>query len=141
MTLSDLPAINATLNGISACLLVAGFLFIRRQQRIAHRNCMISAVITSTLFLACYIYYHAHAGRTVFKDPAWFRPIYLVLLFTHTVLAVAIVPLVLVTLIRALHERFDQHKRIARWTLPIWLYVSVTGVLIYFLLYRIFQQH
>ncbi len=140
MALSDLPAVNACLNGLSTCFLVAGFILIRRKRTTAHRNCMLGAVMTSTLFLACYIYYHLHAGRTVFKDPAWFRPIYLTLLLTHTVLAVTIVPMVIVTLVRALRERFDQHKRIARWTLPLWLYVSVTGVLIYFLLYQIFPQ-
>ncbi len=140
MALSDLPAVTACLNGLSTCFLVAGFILIRRKRTTAHRNCMLGAVTTSTLFLACYIYYHLHAGRTVFKDPAWFRPIYLTLLFTHTVLAVAIVPMVIVTLVRALRQRFDQHKRIARWTLPLWLYVSVTGVLIYFLLYQIFPQ-
>jgi putative membrane protein len=140
VALSDFPAVNACLNGLSTCFLVAGFVFIRRKSTNAHRNCMLGAVASSTLFLACYIYYHLHAGRTVFKDPAWFRPIYLTLLLTHTVLAVAIVPMVIVTLIRALRRRFDQHKRIARWTLPLWLYVSVTGVLIYFLLYQIFPQ-
>ncbi len=140
MALSDLPAVNACLNGLSTCFLVAGFILIRRKRTTAHRNCMLGAVTTSTLFLACYIYYHIHAGRTEFRDPAWFRPIYLTLLLTHTVLAVTIVPMVIVTLVRALRERFDQHKRIARWTLPLWLYVSVTGVLIYFLLYQIFPQ-
>jgi uncharacterized membrane protein YozB (DUF420 family) len=140
MALSDLPAVNACLNGLSTCFLVAGFILIRRKRIGAHRNCMLGAVTSSTLFLACYIYYHLHAGRTAFKDPAWFRPIYLTLLLTHTVLAVAIVPMVIVTLVRALRKRFDQHKRIARWTLPLWLYVSVTGVLIYFLLYQIFPQ-
>jgi len=140
VALSDLPAVNACLNGLSTCFLVAGFILIRRKRTTAHRNCMLGAVTTSTLFLACYIYYHIHAGRTEFRDPAWFRPIYLTLLLTHTVLAVTIVPMVIVTLVRALRERFDQHKRIARWTLPLWLYVSVTGVLIYFLLYQIFPQ-
>ena len=140
MALSDLPFVNACLNGLSTCFLVAGFLFIRRKRIAAHRNCMLGAVTTSTFFLVCYVYYHLHAGRTVFKDPAWFRPIYLTLLFTHTVLAVTIVPMVIVTLIRALRQRFDQHKRIARWTLPLWLYVSVTGVLIYYLLYMKFPQ-
>ena len=140
MALSDLPFVNACLNGLSTCFLVTGFLYIRRKNTSAHRNCMLGAVTTSTLFLVCYVYYHLHAGRTVFKDPAWFRPIYLTILLTHTVLAVTIVPMVIVTLSRALRQRFDQHKRIARWTLPLWLYVSVTGVLIYFLLYRIFPQ-
>ena len=138
MTLSDLPAVNACLNGLSTCFLIAGFVFIRRKRVAAHRTCMLGAVASSTLFLACYIYYHLHAGRTVFKDPAWFRPIYLTLLLTHTVLAVVILPMVIVTLVRALRERFDQHKRIARWTLPLWAYVSVTGVLIYVMLYQVY---
>jgi len=132
--------LNACLNSLSTCFLVAGFVCIRRKRTVAHRNCMLGAVTTSTLFLISYVYYHLHAGRTEFKDPAWFRPFYLILLLTHTVLAVAIVPMVIVTLVRALRERFDQHKRIARWTLPLWLYVSVTGVLIYLLLYQISPQ-
>jgi uncharacterized membrane protein YozB (DUF420 family) len=102
---------------------------------------MLSAVVTSTLFLVCYLTYHFKVGRTVFKDPAWFRPIYLTLLLTHTLLAVTIVPMVIVTLSRALRERFDKHKKIARWTWPLWMYVSVTGVLIYYLLYHRFPQH
>jgi uncharacterized membrane protein YozB (DUF420 family) len=146
MNLSSLPAINASLNGLSACLLVAGWFCIRRQRIPAHRACMLSAVVSSTLFLACYLYYHYSmkklhgAAHTTFRDPEWFRPIYLGILFTHLVGAFAIVPMVLVTLTRALRQRFDQHKRIARWTLPIWLYVSVTGVLIYVLLYWKFPQ-
>jgi uncharacterized membrane protein YozB (DUF420 family) len=117
-----------------------GFVFIKRQKQTAHRNCMITACCTSLLFLTCYVIYHAHAGRTVFKNPEWFRPIYLTLLLTHTVLAVTIVPMVIVTLSRALRQRFDRHKQIARWTWPMWMYVSVTGVLIYFLLYHIYPQ-
>ena len=146
MSLSSLPAINASLNGLSTCLLIAGWCFIRRRRIAAHRACMVGAVISSTLFLGCYLYYHYSmkklhgAAHTTFVEPAGFRPIYLCILFTHLVGAVVIVPLVLVTLTRALRERFDQHRRIARWTLPIWLYVSVTGVLIYVLLYQIFPQ-
>jgi uncharacterized membrane protein YozB (DUF420 family) len=141
MTFSDLPAVNAALNGTSAVLLAFGFFFIRRKQIIAHRNCMIAAVCTSTLFLISYLIYHANAGRTTFVNPAWFRPIYLVILLTHTVLAAVILPLVLVTLSRALRARYELHKKIARWTWPIWMYVSVTGVLIYYLLYIKFPQH
>jgi uncharacterized membrane protein YozB (DUF420 family) len=140
MSISDLPAVNATLNGLSTILLAAGFYFIRTGNKTAHRNCILAAVGTSTLFLISYLTYHAFAGRTVFKDPAWFRPIYLTILLTHTVLAVVIVPLVLVTLTRAFKQRFEQHKKIARWTWPIWMYVSVTGVIIYLLLYQIFPQ-
>lgn len=140
MTLTDLPALNAALNGCSAICLITGFVLIRRGNRKGHRNCMIAAMTASVLFLISYIYYHLHAGRTVFRDPAWFRSIYLTLLLTHTVLAVTILPLVAVTASRAFREQFDRHKRIARWTWPLWMYVSVTGVLIYFLLYQVFPQ-
>ena len=140
MTFSDLPAVNASLNGLSAVFLMFGFRFIRRKNVPAHRRCMLAAVVTSTLFLVCYVVYHAKVGRTVFKEPAAFRPYYLALLLTHTVLAVVIVPMVIITLSRALRERFDKHKRIARWTWPLWMYVSVTGVVIYFLLYHVFKQ-
>lgn len=146
MTFSDLPAVNACLNGLSALFLSAGYYYIRHKNQAAHRNCMIAAFIASILFLACYITYHSylalclHRGPTVFTNPPWFRPVYLGILLTHTVLAVAIVPLVLVTLNRALKQRFESHKRIARWTWPLWMYVSLTGVLIYLLLYQIFPQ-
>ena len=140
MTLSDLPAVNAALNSLSTIFLTCGYVFIRRQRQVAHRNCMIGAVLSSALFLTCYLIYHYHAGRTVFRDPAWFRPIYLTILLTHTILAVVIVPMVLTTLYRAATRQFDRHKKIARWTWPIWMYVSITGVIIYFLLYHIFPQ-
>jgi uncharacterized membrane protein YozB (DUF420 family) len=146
MTILDLPAVNATLNALSATFLVAGFVFIKRGNKIAHRNCMISAFVTSVVFLGCYLTYHGylayalHRGPTRFINPAWFRPIYLTILLTHTVLAVVIVPLILTTLWRAKKQRFAAHKKIARWTLPLWLYVSVTGVLVYWLLYIKFPQ-
>lgn len=146
MTFADLPAVNACLNGLSAIFLTAGYYFIRKQNKTAHRNCMVAAFITSVLFLICYITYHSyvayvlHKGPTVFKEPQWFRPIYLTILLTHTVLAVVIVPMVLMTLNRALKQRFELHKKIARWTWPIWMYVSVTGVVIYWLLYIKFPQ-
>ena len=141
MTLADLPMVNASLNGLSAVCLGMGYHFIRRGNRTAHRNCMIAAFCASLLFLACYLTYHFTVRTlTRFENPAWFRPIYLTLLLTHTVLAVVIVPLILITLSRALRERFEAHKRIARWAWPLWMYVSVTGVLIYALLYRIFPQ-
>lgn len=140
MSFSELPAVNAAFNGLSTLFLLAGFYFIRRKQTIAHRNCMLAALASSILFLTGYLTYHAVAGTTVFREPAGFRPVYLTILFTHTVLAVVIVPLVLITLTRALRERFDRHRRIARWTWPLWLYVSVTGVVIYLLLYQIFPQ-
>jgi len=140
MTLSDLPAVNAVLNTLSTIFLTCGYIFIRRQRQVAHRNCMIGAVISSAFFLTCYLIYHYNAGRTVFRDPAWFRPIYLTILLTHTILAVVIVPMVLTTLYHAVRRQFERHKKIARWTWPIWMYVSITGVLIYFLLYHVFPQ-
>ena len=139
MTLSDLPALNACLNGTSAVLLTAGFIFIKRKNERAHRNCMVAALATSTLFLASYLYYHFHAGRTVFPEN-WFKPIYLVILLTHTVLAVVIVPLIIAAVTQAVRRRFESHKKITRWTWPLWMYVSVTGVVIYLLLYQIFPQ-
>ena len=146
MSFTYLPLVNAGLNGLSTLLLTAGFVFIKRGNKIAHRNCMLAALVTSTLFLVCYLTYHYQMkqvygeAHTRFLEPAWFRPIYLAILFTHLLGAFAIVPLVLITLTRALRERFDAHKRIARWTWPVWMYVSVTGVVIYLLLYQIFPQ-
>jgi uncharacterized membrane protein YozB (DUF420 family) len=146
MTIHDLPAVNATLNGLSAILLALGFFFIKRGHKIAHRNCMIAAFCTSVIFLGCYLTYHGylalvlHRGPTQFLEPAWFRPVYLAILFTHTILAAAIVPLILLTLWRAKKEQFELHKKIARWTWPLWMYVSVTGVVIYWLLYIKFPQ-
>ena len=146
MSPADLPIVNASLNGLSAVFLGVGYYHIRRKNQIAHRNCMIAAFISSTLFLACYLTYHGymayylHRGPTVFRNPAWFRPIYLGILGTHTLLAVVIVPMALMTLSRALRKRFDIHRNIARWTWPLWMYVSVTGVVIYLLLYQIFPQ-
>lgn len=146
MSITDLPAVNASLNGLSAVLLACGYYFIRHKNQAAHRNCMIAAVIASTLFLCCYITYHGylglvlHRGPTIFRNPPWFRPIYLAILGTHTLLAMVILPLVVMTLSRALKQRFERHRRIARWTWPLWMYVSVTGVIIYLLLYQIFPQ-
>jgi putative membrane protein len=140
MSISDLPAVNACLNAASTILLGTGYAMIKRGRQIAHRNCMIGALITSTVFLACYLTYHYYSGRTTFRDPQWFRPIYLFILLTHTVLAAAIVPLVIFTVVPALRFRWDRHKRIARWTWPIWMYVSITGVVIYLLLYQLFPQ-
>ena len=141
MTLNDLPACNATFNGLSAVLLACGFYFIKHGRIIAHRNCMIAAVCSSTFFLAGYLTYHFTVKTlTHFQNPAWFRPIYLTLLLTHTLLAVTVLPLVITTVVYAAKGRFESHKKIARWTWPIWMYVSVTGVVIYFLLYRIFPQ-
>ncbi|HTG45269.1 MAG TPA: DUF420 domain-containing protein [Verrucomicrobiae bacterium] len=141
MALSDLPAVNACLNGASALLLTLGYRSIKRGNQVAHRNCMLGALGTSALFLASYLTYHFYAGRTSFQEPKWFRPIYLFILLTHTVLAAVIVPMVFLTVLPAFRARWDRHKRIARWTWPIWMYVSVTGVVIYLLLYQIFPQN
>lgn len=140
MTVADLPALNAALNTTCTVLLVLGYRFIRRGEKTAHRNCMVAACATSVAFLVSYLVYHYHAGHTRFENPAWFRPVYLLILLSHLLLAVAIVPLVLVTLGRALRGRFERHRAIARWTWPVWIYVSVTGVVIYALLYHVFPQ-
>lgn len=141
MSLHDLPASNATFNGLAGVFLAFGYYFIKRGNKTAHRNCMIAAVCSSTLFLTGYLIYHFTVkGITHFRDPAWFRPIYLTLLFTHLTLAVVILPLIIITLTFAARGRFDSHKKIARWTWPMWMYVSVTGVIIYLLLYQIFPQ-
>jgi putative membrane protein len=140
MHVTDLPLVNASLNFTSAVLLMFGYLHIKRGNQQSHKNCMIAAFCTSTLFLICYLTYHYYARSTLFLEPAWFRPIYLAILISHTILAVVIVPLVFVTFSRAFKERFESHKKIARWTWPIWMYVSVTGVIIYLLLYQIFPQ-
>ena len=142
MTAHDLPASNAFFNGLAGVFLGFGYYFVKRGKVIAHRNCMIAAVCSSTLFLTGYLTYHIvlHGGVTHFRNPAWFRPIYLTILVTHLILAVVILPMIIVTLSRALRQRFDKHKRIARWTWPLWMYVSVTGVIIYLLLYQIFPQ-
>jgi uncharacterized membrane protein YozB (DUF420 family) len=140
MNVSDLPAINACFNTLSAALLTLGYVFIRRGRKVAHRNCMVAALGSSTLFLAGYLTYHFTVqGVTRFPDH-WFKPIYLAILLTHTVLAAIILPLVIATVVYAVRGRFESHKKIARWTWPLWMYVSVTGVVIYLLLYQIFPQ-
>jgi putative membrane protein len=141
MSISDLPAVNACFNALSTVFLSVGYVYIRRGRQTAHRNCMIAAVCTSALFLAGYLTYHFNVqGVTRFTNPEWFRPIYLVILLTHTVLATAILPLVIVSLVLAFRRRFETHRKVSRWTWPIWMYVSVTGVGIYLLLYQIFPQ-
>jgi uncharacterized membrane protein YozB (DUF420 family) len=132
------PVINATLNGTSAVLLLAGRWQIKRGRMAAHRALMLTAVCTSTLFLASYLYYHWHVHLVLFQGQGWVRPVYFSILISHTILAATIVPLVIITLSRAVRERFDRHRAIARWTYPLWLYVSVTGVVIYFMLYHWF---
>jgi putative membrane protein len=137
LDVSALPAVNAALNGLSALLLATGYALIRRRRVAAHRACMVAAFAVSTAFLVSYVVYHAQAGSVRFTGQGAVRAVYFVLLLTHIVLAAAIVPLALLTLYRAWSERFDRHRRIARWTLPIWLYVSVSGVLVYWMLYHL----
>jgi uncharacterized membrane protein YozB (DUF420 family) len=135
---SIFPVINATLNGCSAVFLVIGRTLIARGKIAAHRAVMLTAFATSSLFLASYLYYHAHVGSVHFRGTGWSRPVYFTILTSHTILAVVIVPMVLITLSHALREKFDRHRAIARWTFPLWLYVSVTGVVVYLMLYRVF---
>jgi uncharacterized membrane protein YozB (DUF420 family) len=132
------PIINATLNGTSGVLLFVGRSFIKRGRMAAHRAVMITAVVTSSLFLISYLYYHYHVGSVRFQGQGWSRPVYFTILISHTILAATIVPLVIITLSRGLRARFDKHRAIARWTYPLWMYVSVTGVVIYFMLYHLF---
>lgn len=132
------PAIDASLNGTSAVLLLVGRGFIKRGRMAAHRAIMIAALTSSSIFLACYLYYHWHVGSVHFQGRGWSRPVYFGILISHTVLAAAIVPMIIVTLSRALREHFDRHRAIARWTYPLWMYVSVTGVIVYFMLYHLF---
>jgi uncharacterized membrane protein YozB (DUF420 family) len=134
------PALNATLNGTSAVLLVTGRYLISRGKIMAHRACMIAAVIASALFLGCYLYFHFHAGNILFLGQGWVRPLYFTILISHVTLAIVIVPLAIVTLARGLGGRYPQHRAIARWTWPLWMYVSVTGVIVYFMLYQWFPH-
>lgn len=132
---SQLPDLNAALNSLSAVFLLSGYRFIRLKKQEAHRRCMLAAFACSILFLISYLIYHYQVGSVPFKGQGPIRVVYFTILLTHTILATAVVPLALVTLVRALRERFDAHRRIARWTFPIWLYVSVTGVIVYWMLY------
>ena len=137
MSVRDLPALNAVLNATSAVLLLVGWRLVRGGRLEAHRRVMLAAVTSSTLFLVSYLVYHAQVGSVRFQGAGALRAVYFLILFTHTVLAAAIVPLVLLTLVRALQARFDRHRRLARITFPLWCYVSVTGVVIYWMLYRL----
>ena len=137
MTVSDLPAVNATLNATCAVLLVIGWILIKRGRIRQHRAVMIAAVCVSALFLVSYLVYHAQVGSVRFTRTGLIRTFYFSVLLTHTILAAAIVPMVLVTLSRGLSGRYDPHRKIARWTMPIWLYVSITGVVVYVMLYRL----
>src|SRR5262252_959645 len=136
MTVHDLPAVNAVLNAIAAVLLTIGFVLIRKGRINAHRRTMIAAFVTSSLFLISYITYHAQVGSVRFTRQGFVRPLYFGILITHVTLAAAVLPLAIITLSRGLKGRYAPHRRIARWTLPIWMYVSVTGVLVYVLLYQ-----
>jgi putative membrane protein len=135
IAIAQLPTLNAALNSLSAVFLLAGFLLIKSGNRNAHRACMLTAFACSILFLISYLIYHYHVGSVPFKGQGWIRPVYFTILLTHTILAVTVVPLALVTLRRAWREKFAAHRRIARWTFPIWMYVSVTGVIVYWMLY------
>ena len=134
------PAINAALNGTSAVLLVTGHRLIKRGRMAAHRAVMLTALTTSALFLISYLYYHYHVGSVHFRGQGWSRPVYFAILISHTILAAVIVPLIIITLTRARRERFDRHRAIARWTFPLWMYVSVTGVIVYFMLYHLYAS-
>ena len=138
--ISYLPHLNACLNGASAILLFSGYSFIRARNVIAHRACQIAALVVSLLFLTSYLIYHYHHGATRFLGSGLARPIYFSILTTHTILAVVIVPLVIITFYRAFRGDFIRHRRIARITLPLWLYVSVTGVIVYLMLYHIYPH-
>jgi putative membrane protein len=131
-------ALNATLNGTSAILLTCGYIAIRARKIAVHKAFMVAAFLTSTAFLISYLAYHYRVGHVPFQGQGWIRPVYFTLLLTHTVLAAVIVPMIIITLRRAWLERFDKHRVIARWTLPLWLYVSVTGVIVYLMVYQIY---
>jgi uncharacterized membrane protein YozB (DUF420 family) len=134
---AELPTVNAALNSLSGAFLALGFIFIKSQNIKAHKACMLSAFASSSLFLISYLVYHYQVGSVPFKGQGPIRILYFTILLTHTILAVVVVPMALITLFRALKENFPAHRRVARWTFPIWLYVSVTGVLVYVMLYRL----
>jgi uncharacterized membrane protein YozB (DUF420 family) len=136
MSVHDLPAVNASLNAISGVLLLIAYIFIRNRQIERHRKTMIAAFVSSALFLVCYVVYHAQVGSVRFTRSGIVRPIYFTILVTHVTLAAVVLPMAIITLSRGLKARYAQHRRIARWTFPIWMYVSVTGVLVYVLLYQ-----
>jgi putative membrane protein len=142
MNVFDLPPVNATLNALSTCFIAAGWIAILRDRKWTHITCMITALVCSTTFLTCYLAYHfgllsaVGEGSVKFTTEGWVRPVYYVILITHLILAFTILPLVIMTLIPALQARFDRHRRMGRFTMPIWLYVSVTGVIVYFMLYQ-----
>jgi uncharacterized membrane protein YozB (DUF420 family) len=134
------PALNAGLNGTSAVLLLSGRVLIAKKRIAAHRACMIAAVVASALFLGCYLFFHFKVGNILFLGQGWSRPVYFAILISHVMLAIVIVPMAVITLNRGLKARYDRHRTIARWTWPLWMYVSVTGVIVYFMLYRWFPH-
>jgi uncharacterized membrane protein YozB (DUF420 family) len=134
------PALNASLNGASAALLLTGRVLIAKRRMAGHRTCMIAAVVASALFLACYLFFHFKVGNILFLGQGWARPVYFAILISHVILAMVIVPLAIVTLNRGLRARYDKHRAIARWTWPLWMYVSITGVIVYFMLYQWFPH-
>jgi len=136
MTVTDLPALNATLNATSFVLLTTGWFLIKSGRRQAHKWCMIAALVMSAAFLTSYVIYHLEVGSVPFQKTGWIRTLYFLVLIPHVILAAAIVPMILITVSRALSDKFDKHKKIARITLPLWLYVSVTGVIVYLMLYQ-----
>jgi uncharacterized membrane protein YozB (DUF420 family) len=138
---SIFPALNASLNGLSAVLIITGHSFVRQGKVQLHRACMLAAVSASTVFLGCYLYYHAHVGSVHFPGQGWARGLYFSILISHTILAAAVPVLVVLTLVFAFRQKFERHRRIARWTYPIWLYVSVTGVVVYLMLYQFYCAH
>jgi uncharacterized membrane protein YozB (DUF420 family) len=140
ISLSDFPALNACLNGLSAICLLSGFIAIKKNKKELHKKLMVSAFVVSSVFLACYLYYHFHHPTTKFPDLGWIKIVYLVILFTHIVLATAMLPMIFLTFKHAFSENWVKHKKWAKITFPIWFYVSVTGVIIYFMLYQWFAQ-
>jgi putative membrane protein len=137
LSVSDLPTLNAVLNFTSAVLLAAGFYFIKQRRIQAHKRCMVAALVVSTAFLTSYVIYHYNAGSVAFAGQGWIRPVYFFILITHVILAIVIVPMVLRTAYLAFTARFDKHVPIARKTFPLWMYVSVTGVIVYLMLYQL----
>lgn len=138
MEIADLPALNATLNALATLFLITGYVFIRQERREAHKRCMIAALVTSALFLTSYVTYHANAGSRPFAGQGVIRLVYFAILIPHVTLAAVVLPLALTTATRGLRSQFDRHVKIARWTLPLWLYVSITGVVIYLMLYQMY---
>ncbi len=136
MSIHDLPLVNAILNATSALLLAIGYYLIRNRRIRYHHRIMVTAFVVSCLFLVSYLFYHAQVGSVKYTGEGWLRTVYFAVLITHTLLAAAVPPLAIITLVRAVRERFDRHMKLARWTLPIWFYVSFTGVVIYLMLYR-----